>query len=41
MTDLIKYASSQNSNLTDTEQDYPFVESSTFADLIKYHGGGW
>jgi hypothetical protein len=23
------------------EADYPYIECSTFADDIKYHGGGW
>lgn len=40
-TNLLKYGSSKNPDMTTTERDYPFVESSTFADLIKYKGGGW
>ncbi len=28
-------------SLTKNEMDYPFVEAATFADDIKYHGGGW
>jgi len=28
-------------NLTTSENDYPFVESASFADLIKYKGGSW
>ena len=24
-----------------TEDKHPFVESATFGDNIKYHGGGW
>jgi hypothetical protein len=27
--------------LTSHEDKYPFVECATFADDIKYHGGGW
>jgi hypothetical protein len=30
-----------NSTLTDSEKDYPFVESAPFADMVKYKGGGW
>ena len=30
-----------NSTLTIGEADHPFVESATFADDIKYHGGAW
>ncbi len=26
---------------TTSEGDYPFVECATWADLIKYKGGGW
>ena len=30
-----------NQSLTTGEADHPFVESATFADDIKYHGGAW
>jgi len=30
-----------NRTLTDHELDHSFVECSTFADDIKYHGGAW
>lgn len=38
---LLKYGSGINPSLMSAEGDYPFVESSTFADLIKYKGGSW
>lgn len=30
-----------NATLTNGEDNHPFVESATFADDIKYHGGAW
>jgi len=27
--------------ITDSENMYPFVECASFADIVKYKGGGW
>jgi len=40
-TSLLQYASNKNPSLNSAEGQYPFVESSTFADTIKFRGGSW
>jgi hypothetical protein len=30
-----------NQSITDSERDHPFVECASFADMVKYKGGGW
>lgn len=30
-----------NQTITDSERDHPFVECASFADMVKYKGGGW
>lgn len=30
-----------NQTITSSERDHPFVESSAFADEVKYKGGSW
>jgi hypothetical protein len=31
----------KNQTITESERDYPFVECASFADMVKYKGGGW
>ena len=38
---MLTYLADYNATLTVGEGDYPYVESATFADDIKYHGGAW
>ena len=38
---MLTYLTAYNATLTANEDLHPFVESSTFADDIKYHGGAW
>eukprot|EP00347_Sterkiella_histriomuscorum_P013511 403364437 len=40
-TSMLNVLRIANPNLTDAEQNYTFVESSSFADLIKYNGGAF
>eukprot|EP00347_Sterkiella_histriomuscorum_P011266 403373110 len=40
-TSMLNVLRIANPNLTDAEQNYTFVESSSFADLIKYSGGAF
>ena len=30
-----------NQTVTSSERNYPFVECASFADEVKYKGGGW
>lgn len=39
--EMLTYLADYNATLTVGEVDHPFVESATFADDIKYHGGAW
>lgn len=39
--DLLKVLSESDPSITDSEGDYPFVESAIFADEIKRNGGGY
>ena len=39
--EMLTYLKDYNETLTVGEGDYPYVESATFADDIKYHGGAW
>lgn len=38
---MLSYLEAYDPELTYREVDHPFVECSTFADDIKYHGGAW
>jgi len=38
---LLAVATKENPDLNSAEGSYPFVESATLADTIKYKGGGW
>jgi hypothetical protein len=38
---MLSYLHAADPELTYREEDHPFVECSTFADDIKYHGGAW
>jgi hypothetical protein len=38
---MLTYLAAYNATLTVGEGSYPYVESATFADDIKYHGGAW
>ena len=38
---LLAVATKATPDLNAAEGDYPFVESATLADTIKYKGGGW
>ena len=40
-TDELKVFSSANPSKITKESSYPFVECATYADDIKYSGGGW
>jgi hypothetical protein len=37
--DILAYM--KNQTITDSEKNYPFVECASFADMVKYKGGGW
>ena len=39
--EMLTYLAGYNATLTVGEVDHPYVESATFADDIKYHGGAW
>lgn len=38
---MLSYLTAYNASLVAGEKDHPFVETATFADDIKYHGGAW
>ena len=38
---MLQFLRTADPILTSHEDKYPFVECATFADDIKYHGGGW
>ena len=38
---MLTYLKVYNATLTVGEENHPFVETATFADDIKYHGGAW
>ena len=40
-TDILKVLSNDLPNITYKEDKHPFVECTTLADDIKYHGGSW
>jgi len=39
--EMLAYLMASDPDLTYHESDHSFVECSTFADDIKYHGGAW
>ena len=39
--EILSYLMESDPELVYHENDHSFVECATFADDIKYHGGGW
>ena len=39
--EMLSYLIASDPDLVYHEDEHSFVECSTFADDIKYHGGGW